>query len=132
LRNKEKFRSDIVNGNLDMSNLTSAKLKQRGFSPIPKKGKSAEPQVEGAIDYSSKEQETVSPSVSIEEATLDDYKYLLIVNLFDFTLENLEKLKAERAEKENEYKTLVETSPKSMWLHDLNLFEKELDVRDNY
>ena len=132
LRIKQKFISNIVNEKLNL-------IKRRAelLIEILKKGKSAEPQVAGAIDYSSKEQEageqeTVSQSVSIEEATLGDYEYLSSLTLDNFTLESLEKLKAERAEKENEYNTLAETSPKSMWLNDLDLFEKELDVRDNY
>lgn len=127
LRIKQKFISNIVNEKFNPINRRAELLIE-----ILKKGKSAEPHVAGAIDYSSKEQEageqeTVSQSVSIEGATLGDYEYLSSLPFENFTLESLKKLEAELDEKENELKTLEHTSPDLMWLNDLELFEKEFD-----
>ncbi|RHN79033.1 putative DNA topoisomerase (ATP-hydrolyzing) [Medicago truncatula] len=60
-------------------------------------------------------------------ATLGDYKYLSSLPLESFTRESLVKLEAELGEKKKELKTLKDTSPDSMWLNDLMLFEKEFD-----
>jgi len=123
LRIKQDFITDVVNA------LCPIYWRAEFLSEILKKGKSAEPQVAGAIDYSSKEQEADEQETI---ATLGDYEYLSSLPLEDFTLESLVKLKAELGEKEKELKTLKHTSSDSMWWNDLKLFEKEFDVRDNY
>jgi hypothetical protein len=122
LRIKQKFITNVVNA---LCPIYRTEL----LIEFLKKGKSAEPQVAGAIDYSSKEQEAGEQETV---ATLGDYEYLSSLPFENFTLESLEKLEAELGEKEKELKTLTDTSPDLMWLNDLELFEKEFDVRDNY
>jgi DNA topoisomerase-2 len=130
-----------VNGEIIVSNRKKAELlielKQKGFTPMPRKGKSAEPQVAGANDDNSDgqedgEQETVSRPVNVEGATWGDYEYLLSLPIGTLTLESVQKLLDEKAEKEKEYEILMGTPTKSLWLKDLDDFEKKLDVRDNY
>jgi hypothetical protein len=121
LRIKQKFITNVVNA------LCPTYRRVELLIEILNKGKSAEPQVAGAIDYSSKEQEAGEEETV---ATFGDYEYLSSLPFENLTLESLEKLEAELGEKEKELKTLKDTSPESMWLNDLMLFEKEFDVRE--
>ncbi|MCH92805.1 DNA topoisomerase 2-like, partial [Trifolium medium] len=111
-------------------------LKQKGFTPMPRKGKSSEPQVAGANDDNSEEredgeQETGSQPVRVEEATWGDYEYLLSLSIGTLTLESVQKLLNEKAEKEKEFEILMGTPSKSLWLKDLDEFEKKLDELDS-
>ncbi|MED6185751.1 DNA topoisomerase 2 [Stylosanthes scabra] len=129
LDNKVRFILGVVNGEIIVSNRRKAdlliELKRKGFTPMPKKGKSVEPQVAGDNEDNSEEQET--ESVSIEEARVGDYEYLLSMSIGTLTLESVQKLLAEKQEKENEYEILKATTPKSMWIKDLDQLEKKLD-----
>jgi len=141
LDNKVRFILGVVSGEIIVSNRKRAELlielKQKGFTPIPKKGKYAEPQVAGANDDNSEDQEdgvqeTASKSVNVEGATWGDYEYLLSLPIGTLTLESVQKLLDEKADKENEFEILMGTPSKSLWLKDLDELEKKLDVRDNY
>ncbi|WJX39561.1 DNA topoisomerase 2 [Trifolium repens] len=140
LDNKVRFILGVVNGEIIVSNRKKAELlielKQKGFTPMPRKGKSAEPQVAGANDDNSDgqedgEQETVSRPVNVEGATWGDYEYLLSLPIGTLTLESVQKLLDEKAEKEKEYEILMGTPTKSLWLKDLDDFEKKLDELDS-
>ncbi|GAU30192.1 hypothetical protein TSUD_311430 [Trifolium subterraneum] len=137
--NKVRFILGVVNGEIIVSNRKKTELlielKQKGFTPM-RKGKSAEPQVAGANDDNSEgqedgEQETVSRPVNVEGATWGDYEYLLSLPIGTLTLENVQKLLDEKAEKEKEYEILMGTPTKSLWLKDLDDFEKKLDELDS-
>ncbi|KAG4982547.1 hypothetical protein JHK87_027296 [Glycine soja] len=135
LDNKARFILGVVNGEIIVSNRKKAdlliELQQKGFTPMPRKGKSAEPQVAGANedqeDDNTREQETES----VEVAKGGDYEYLLSMSIGTLTLEAVQKLLAEKAEKEKEFKILKETPSKSLWLKDLDELEKKLDDIDS-
>lgn len=140
LDNKVRFILGVVNGEIIVSNRKKAELlielKEKGFTPMPRKGKSTKPQVAGANDDDSEEQEdaepeTASQSVSVEGATWGDYEYLLSLPIGTLTLESVQKLLDEKTEKEKEYEILSGTPTTSLWLKDLDEFEKKLDVRDH-
>ncbi|RHN79034.1 putative DNA topoisomerase (ATP-hydrolyzing) [Medicago truncatula] len=118
LKMKQTFITNVV--------YASCRIYRRAefLTEILKKVKSSEPQVAGAIDYGSEEQKADEQETV---ATLGDYKYLSSLPLESFTRESLVKLEAELGEKKKELKTLKDTSPDSMWLNDLMLFEKEFD-----
>lgn len=136
LDNKVRFILGVVSGEIIVSNRKKAdlliELKKKGFTPMPRKGKSAEPQVAGAIDDNSEEQEdeqdTVSRPVSVEGATWGDYEYLLSLPIGTLTLESVQKLRDEKAEKEKEFEILMGTPTTSLWMKDLDEFETKLDV----
>ncbi|XP_004499912.1 DNA topoisomerase 2 [Cicer arietinum] len=139
LDNKVRFILGVVSGEIIVSNRKKAdlliELKKKGFTPMPRKGKSAEPQVAGAIDDNSEEQEdeqdTVSRPVSVEGATWGDYEYLLSLPIGTLTLESVQKLRDEKAEKEKEFEILMGTPTTSLWMKDLDEFETKLDELDN-
>ncbi|CAL5213936.1 unnamed protein product [Lathyrus oleraceus] len=140
LDNKVRFILGVVNGEIIVSNRKKAdlliELKQKGFTPMPKKGKSAEPQVAGANDDNSEEnedaeQETVSRPVSVEGATWGDYEYLLSLPIGTLTLESVQKLLDEKTDKEKEFEILMGTPTTSLWLKDLDELEKKLDELDS-
>lgn len=130
LDNKVRFILGVVSGEIVVSNRKKAdlliELKQKGFTPMPRKGKSAEPLVAGANDDNSEEQE--SESVSVEGAKVGDYEYLLSLSIGTLTFESVQKLLDEKGEKTREYEILKATPPTSMWLTDLDELEKKLDV----
>lgn len=135
LDNKVRFILGVVSGEIVVSNRKKAdlliELQQKGFTPMPKKGKSAEPQVAGANDENSEEQEdenTREEAVRVEEAKRGDYEYLLSMSIGTLTLESVQKLLAEKEETEKEFEILKATPSKSMWMKDLDELEKKLDV----
>lgn len=133
LDNKVRFILGVVSGEIIVSNRKKAdllmELQQKGFTPMPRNGKSAEPQVAGATDDNSEEQETGSEPVSVEGARRGgDYEYLLSMSIGTLTVESVEKLLAEKDEKEKEFEILKATPPKSMWMKDLDEIERKLDV----
>ena len=136
LDNKVRFILGVVNGEIIVSNRKKAdllmELQQKGFTPMPRKGKSAEPQVAGANDDISEEQEDDSTrdqeTVSVEGARRGDYEYLLSLPIGTLTIESVQKLLAEKDEKAKELEILKATPPKSMWMTDLDELEKKLDV----
>ena len=140
LGNKVRFILGVVSGEIVVSNRRKAdlliELQQKGFSPFPKKSKSVEPQVAGADDNeqetdATKEQENSPESVISVGVRVGDYEYLLSMPIGSLTIENVEKLLAERDEKEKEYDILKATPPTSMWMKDLDEIEKKLDVSEN-
>ncbi|XP_061355675.1 DNA topoisomerase 2-like [Gastrolobium bilobum] len=140
LDNKVRFILGVVNGEIIVSNRRKAdlltELQQKGFTPMPRKGKSVEPQVAGATDEeqeddNTREQETGSEPVNVEGARRGDYEYLLSLPIGTLTLESVQKLLAEKDEKAKEFEILKETPSKSMWLKDLDELEKKLDELDS-
>jgi len=130
LDNKVRFILGVVSGEIVVNNRKNAdlviELQQKGFTPMPKKGNSAEPVVAGANDE--EEQEEEQETGSVEAAKRGDYDYLLSMSIRTLTFESVQKLLAEKAEKEKEFEILKATPSKSMWLKDLDELEKKLDV----
>lgn len=58
-----------------------------------------------------------------------DYAYLLSMSIGTLTLEKIQELNAEKQKLVDDVVELMNTSPKSLWLKDLDAFEKELDRR---
>jgi DNA topoisomerase-2 len=56
----------------------------------------------------------------------DAYDYLLSLPLWSLTMERVQKLKKERAEKESELDRITAMSPTKMWLNDLSTLEDAL------
>eukprot|EP00949_MAST-11_sp_MAST-11-sp1_P000447 g447.t1 len=56
----------------------------------------------------------------------DAYDYLLSLPLWSLTMERVQKLKKERAEKESELDRITAMSPTKMWLNDLSALEDAL------
>ncbi|RDX60756.1 DNA topoisomerase 2, partial [Mucuna pruriens] len=138
LDNKVRFILGVVNGEIIVSNRKKAdllmELQQKGFTPMPRKGKSAEPQVAGANDEEEQEDDNNTrdkETVSVEGAKRGDYEYLLSMSIGTLTLESVQKLLAEKDEKEKEFEILKATPSKSMWLKDLDELEKKLDELDS-
>ncbi|KAI9116615.1 hypothetical protein K1719_012273 [Acacia pycnantha] len=142
LDNKVRFILGVVSGEIVVSNRKKAdllmELKQKGFTPMPKKGKSAQPQIAGANDDNSEEhendssgeQENGSKSSKTEGASAGDYDYLLSMSIGTLTIESVEKLLNEKDENTREYEILKATPPTDMWLTDLDELEKKLDDLD--
>ena len=55
------------------------------------------------------------------------YDYLLDMKIVTFTKEKLDELKNKKKEKDAEYKELKNKDNKTLWLDDLNVFEKEYE-----
>ncbi|MED6157403.1 DNA topoisomerase 2 [Stylosanthes scabra] len=139
LDNKVRFILGVVNGEIIVSNRKKAdllmELQQKGFTPMPRKGKSAEPQVAGANDDISEEQDDDNAREEetgrVEGAKRGDYEYLLSLPIGTLTIESVQKLLAEKDEKEKEFEILKATPPTSMWMKDLDELEKKLDEIDS-
>ncbi|CAJ1958909.1 unnamed protein product [Sphenostylis stenocarpa] len=137
LDNKVRFILGVVSGEIIVNNRKNAdlviELQQKGFTPMPRKGKSAEPQVAGANDEEQEDENNTGEQETgiVEGAKAGDYDYLLSMSIRTLTFESVQKLLAEKAEKEKEYEMLKATPSKSMWLRDLDELEKKLDEIDN-
>ncbi|QCD95617.1 DNA topoisomerase II [Vigna unguiculata] len=137
LDNKVRFILGVVSGEIIVNNRKNAdlviELQQKGFTPMPRKGKSAEPVVAGANDEEEQEDDnsTEQETGNLEAAKRGDYEYLLAMSIRTLTFESVQKLLAEKAEKEKEFEILKATPSKSMWLRDLDELEKKLDEIDS-
>uniref|UniRef100_K3YZD2 DNA topoisomerase (ATP-hydrolyzing) n=1 Tax=Setaria italica TaxID=4555 RepID=K3YZD2_SETIT len=114
LNNKVRFIFCIVNDDIIISKRKKAELllelQQKNFDPLPEKNEESPEAARGL--------------------TKSDYEYLLSVPISTLTWENIQELIDEKNKLENELEKLSQTSPRSLWLSDLNALEKELDVLD--
>lgn len=127
LENKVRFIRSVVDNEIVVNNRKRAdlflELRQKNFDPFPKKKKSAEPAAVGAIEEEENEE---SPEAA--GADPSDYEYLLSMSIGTLTLEKIQELNAEKKKLADDVEELKNTLPKSLWLKDLDAFEKELDV----
>ncbi|CAA7041898.1 unnamed protein product [Microthlaspi erraticum] len=137
LDNKLKFILGVVSGEIKVNNRKKAdlvqELRQRGFTPFPKKAKPVEAAVAGAIDATEEESEESSeapPATSSMFVSGSDYDYLLAMAISSLTLEKVEELSAQRDKMKEEVEELKKTTRESLWLKDLDSLEKELDNID--
>ena len=86
-----------------------------------RKKKRAEPAAVGALEEEENEE---SPEAEGAEAS----DYLLSMSIGTLTREKIQELNAEKQKLVDGVEELKNTSPKSLWLKDLDAFEKELDV----
>jgi DNA topoisomerase-2 len=128
LANKVRFIRCVVNNEIVVSNRKRAdlflELRQKNFDPFPKKKKTAEPAAVGAIE----EEEVEESPEAANEVDASDYEYLLSMAIGTLTLEKMQELNAQKDKVVNEIEELQNTSEKSLWLRDLDTFEKDLEV----
>lgn len=132
LENKVRFILGVVNGEIIVSNRKRAdlflELQQKGFTPFPKKTKSVEPEVAGATE-DTEETEENSETVIGNGVRISDYEYLISMAIGTLTIERVEALLADRDKVNEQVNDLRGSTPKSLWLKDLDVLEAELNVR---
>ncbi|XP_052171246.1 DNA topoisomerase 2 [Diospyros lotus] len=133
LENKVRFILGVVKGEIIVSNRKRAELllelRDKGFTPFPKKTKNAEAVVAGAADDAEDSEE--SPEVvGTKGVQASDYEYLLSMAIGTLTLEKVQELCADRDKLNEEVDDLRKATPKSLWVKDLDALEKELDEQE--
>ncbi|KAF2293580.1 hypothetical protein GH714_002987 [Hevea brasiliensis] len=136
LENKVRFILGVVKGEIIVSNRKRAdlllELQQKGFTPIPK-NKSAESMVAGATDDTEEPEESIDgkeenpKTVSGNGVQASDYEYLLSMPIGTLTLEKVQKLCDDKDKIDEEVKILRNTTPKDLWMKDLDAFESQLE-----
>ncbi|KAL5207162.1 hypothetical protein ABZP36_031597 [Zizania latifolia] len=131
LSNKVRFIVAVVKGEIIVNNRKRAELfvelKQKGFDPFPKKKLRIEPAAVGATEEDDENEESPEAAKGFYPS---DYEYLLSMAIGNLTLEKVQELIAEKDRLENEVEELKTITPKSLWMRDLDAFEKELDALD--
>uniref|UniRef100_A0A0D9VJV0 DNA topoisomerase 2 n=1 Tax=Leersia perrieri TaxID=77586 RepID=A0A0D9VJV0_9ORYZ len=129
LSNKVRFILAVVEGDIIVNNRKRAELfkelQQKGFDPFPKKKQRAEPTAVGSTEEDEENEESPEAAKGVNPS---DYEYLLAMAIGTLTLEKVQELIAEKGRLENDVAELKKTRPTSLWLRDLDAFEKELDV----
>ncbi|KAF9675568.1 hypothetical protein SADUNF_Sadunf09G0045700 [Salix dunnii] len=129
LENKVRFILGVVRGEIIVNNRKRAhlflELHQKGFNPIPKKSKAV---VAGETDDTEEAED--SPDVSGVRAS--DYDYLLSMAIGTLTLEKVQQLCADRDKLNGEVDNLRKTTPRVLWVKDLEALEMQLDMLDKH
>ncbi|XP_050387833.1 DNA topoisomerase 2 [Argentina anserina] len=130
LENKVRFILGVVNGEIIVSNRKRAdlflELQQKGFTPFPKKTKSVEPEVAGATE-DTEETEENSEAVIGNGVRISDYEYLISMAIGTLTIERVQALLADRDKVNEQVLELRGSTPKSLWLKDLDALDVELN-----
>ncbi|WCJ39367.1 DNA topoisomerase 2 [Euphorbia peplus] len=133
LENKVRFILGVVRGEIIVNNRKRAdlflELHQKGFTPVPKK-KSIESVVVGATDDTEEAEERDEATVNSNGVRASDYDYLLSMPIGSLTLERVQKLCEDQNKINQDLDKLRNTSPKDLWLSDLDALELELDKLD--
>lgn len=126
IENKVKFILGVVKGEIIVNNRKRAdlllELKEKGFTPFPKK-KAVEAVVADTSDDAEDSEEELNRGVRA-----GDYDYLLSMPIGTLTLEKVQELCAERDQLNGEVEDTRNATPKLLWLKDLDVLEKQLDV----
>ncbi|KAF6168380.1 hypothetical protein GIB67_018220 [Kingdonia uniflora] len=134
LDNKVRFILGVVKGDIIVSNRKRAELflelKQKGFTPIPKKTKNVEAVVAGETEGEENEEHSDVAAVGNKSVKASDYEYLLSMAIGSLTLEKVQELCAEKDKLTDEVDELKGSTPTSLWMRDLCALEKELDGQD--
>jgi len=129
LENKVRFIRCVVNYEIVVNNRKRAdlflELREKNFDPFPKKKKKAEPAAVGATEEDEENEESPEATNGVDPS---DYEYLIAMPIGTLTLEKMQELNAEREKLVIEVEELENTTPKSLWLKDLDTFDKDLDV----
>ena len=109
----------IIDKELNVSNRKRAdivaELRKKNFRPFPKQAKAA---VAANIDANADEE--------AEEVSSDnDFDYLLSMAIYNLTKEKVDRLLAQRDEKERDLNLLLGRTPESLWEEDLDDFEAQ-------
>ncbi|KAF8097776.1 hypothetical protein N665_0281s0039 [Sinapis alba] len=136
LENKVRFILGVVSGEIIVNNRKKSdlvqELRQKGFTPFPKKAKPVEAAVAGATDSAEEESEETS-DVPASRSTFisgSEYDYLLSLAIATLTLEKVQELCGERDKMNQAVEDLKKATPKSLWLRDLESLDAELDKLD--
>ncbi|KAL0873030.1 hypothetical protein Bca101_022735 [Brassica carinata] len=136
LENKVKFILGVVSGEIVVNNRKKSdlvqELRQKGFTPFPKKAKPVEAAVAGATDTAEEESEETS-DVPASRSTFisgSEYDYLLSLAIATLTLEKVQELCGERDKVEKAVEDLKKATPRSLWFRDLESLDAELDKLD--
>ncbi|KAK1370431.1 DNA topoisomerase 2 [Heracleum sosnowskyi] len=132
LENKVRFILGVVEGKIRVSNRKKAdlflELKEKGFTPFPKKTK-VEEVIAGATDAVETE-ENSEGSTSVEAPQAGDYDYLLKMEIGTLTLERVKKLLKDRDQLNVDVDEMRKATPMSLWNKDLDALDAELDAQD--
>ncbi|PIN08558.1 DNA topoisomerase (ATP-hydrolyzing) [Handroanthus impetiginosus] len=127
--NKYRFIRCVVDGSIVVSNRKRAdlflELKEKGFTPFPKKKNAAEVAVAGATDDTEEGEENNEVEIA-KGVSASDYDYLLSLAIGTLTAEKLQELKNERDKLMQEVEELKRATVKSLWLKDLDALESKL------
>ncbi|XP_047341634.1 DNA topoisomerase 2 [Impatiens glandulifera] len=130
LDNKVRFILGVVRGEIIVSNRKTKELvlelKQKGFTPFPKKSNNDESREVIETD----ETEESLDAVDINDVKIGDYDYLLSLTIGTLTLEKVQKLCSERDKLTNHLEEYRKTSPEGLWKNDLDALEKMLSEQD--
>uniref|UniRef100_A0ACD5YS87 Uncharacterized protein n=1 Tax=Avena sativa TaxID=4498 RepID=A0ACD5YS87_AVESA len=131
INNKVRFIEDVVSGRIIVNNRKRAELflelKDKGYEGFPKKKVAAEPVAVGATEDEENDENPIEAAAGVNASA---YEYLLAMAIGTLTLEKALELKAQQKNMEDEVERLKGTTPKDLWLKDLDALEKELDVLD--
>lgn len=131
LENKVRFILGVVKREIIVSNRKRAELlielHDKGFTPFPKKAKAVEVGTEDGVE-DNVEDEEISEVIGGKGVKAGDYEYLLSMAIGTLTLEKVQQLCAERDRLNGDVDELKRATPELMWLKDLDVLEKELDV----
>ncbi|KAH9301945.1 hypothetical protein KI387_013528, partial [Taxus chinensis] len=132
LDNKVRFILGVVNGEIIVNNRKRAELllelKNKGFTPFPKKTKAVEAAIAGALLDG--EEPPEDNTETAEGVRAGDYEYLLSMPIGTLTLEKVQQLVAEKDKLAEDFEELKKTTPKSLWLKDLEALDRELDAQE--
>ncbi|KAL3537453.1 hypothetical protein ACH5RR_000819 [Cinchona calisaya] len=132
LDNKVRFILGVVEGTIIVNNRKRAdlflELKEKGFTPFPKK-KSVESVVAGSTDDVEETEENSEVATS-KGVRASDYEYLLSMAIGTLTLEKVQELCADRDKLKHGVDDLRKATPKSLWTKDLDALECQLDDQD--
>ncbi len=142
LTNKLRFVMNVIDGRIVVHNRGKkellTQLRTMGFDPF-------DVSIDTIRDKSSVKNEVSSSSREADEASVESddhvensgqhdltkgFDYLLSMKIWSLTRERVAKLKMELKDKELELDSLKKTSPKQLWLRDLDALEIVLDECD--
>ncbi|KAL2478354.1 DNA topoisomerase 2 [Forsythia ovata] len=133
LENKVRFIMDVVEGKIVVSNRRRAdlvlELKEKGFTPFPKKAKTTEISVAGSTDVPEENEENSDMATS-QGVRASDYDYLLSMSIGSLTIEKVQELCNNRDKLIQEVEEMRKATINSLWTKDLDALERELDEQD--
>jgi DNA topoisomerase II len=133
LENKVRFIMAVINKELSVSNRKRAELLSelvaKKYDAFPKKKVKKVKTEEGEVV---KAEEAEEPAEGDDQEDDKDersrnYDYLLSMAIWSLTMERVNKMKQQLAEKKQELEALLETKPTDMWLRDLDNFDQSWD-----
>ncbi|EPS73185.1 hypothetical protein M569_01571, partial [Genlisea aurea] len=128
--NKWRFIKSVVDGSIVVSNRKKAdlflELKNKGFTPFPKKKQAAEVDFVGSTEDLDENEENDGVKTS-QEGSIGDYDYLLSLAIGTLTVEKMDELRSERDKLSSDFEDLKRATVKSLWIKDLDALEEKLD-----